>query len=247
MYTVKQISKIAGVTARTLHYYDEIGLLKPGRIGENGYRYYSDESLLQLQQILLYREMDLPLDQIKHILQTRDFDPIHSLEIHRYELKRKIIHLEELIATVDHTIEHLKGNENMEPQKLFSGFSEEQQAEYEKEAMNLYDPRTVKESNQRWRQYSAEKKQQILDEGNQVYVAFLKAMPAGPESDAAQECVSRWRRHIENFWSPRDEQLLGLADLYNDDPRFKKNYDRLDPNLAEFVREAVKVYVGRRG
>jgi MerR family transcriptional regulator, thiopeptide resistance regulator len=247
MYTVKQLSKMAGVTARTLHYYDEIGLLKPGRIGENGYRYYSDESLLQLQQILLYREMDLPLDQIKHILQTRDFDLIHSLETHRYELKRKIIHLEELIATVDHTIEHLKGNKNMEPQKLFSGFSEEQQAEYEKEAMNLYDPKTVKESNQRWRKYSAEKKQQILDEGNLVYEAFLKAMPAGPASSEAQECVARWRSHIENFWSPRDEQLLGLADLYNDDPRFKKNYDRLDPNLAAFVREAVKVYVGRRG
>jgi MerR family transcriptional regulator, thiopeptide resistance regulator len=246
MFTVKQLSKMAGITPRTLHYYDEIGLLKPSRIGENGYRYYGEESLLRLQQILLYRELDMPLEEIKKIMGRRDFDVLSALESHKEELRKRMRKMERLITTVDQTIIHLKGNKEMSKKQFFEGFSDEQQAEYEKEAEQMYDPATVKASNQKWKNYTAAEKQRIGDEGNAVYESLLLAMPKGASSPEAQAGVERWRRHMEYFWVPNDEQLLGLADLYNDEPRFKANFDKMNPNLAAFMREAVRVYVQNR-
>lgn len=246
MMTVKQLARTAGITPRTLHYYDEIGLLKPTRVGENGYRYYGDDALLRLQQILLYRELDMPLEGIREILGRRDFDVPAALERHKGELRRRIQRLERLLGTVNATIDHLKGKSTMSTEGLFNGFSEEQQAEYEKEAAQKYDPQVVKASNKKWKNYTPAEKQAVLAEGNAVYTAFLQSMPAGAGSPEAQACVERWRRHMDSFWTPNLEQLLGLADLYNEDPRFKANYDRLDPGLAEFVRAAVKIYVSSR-
>ena len=134
----------------------------------------------------------------------------------------------------------------MTKRQLFEAFSDEQQAEYEKEIAHKYDPATVKESQRKWKSYSAADKQRIADEGNAAYESILAAMPKGAASPEAQAGVVRWRRHIEYFWVPDDEQLLGLAELYNDDPRFKANFDKLDPRLAAFMREAVQVYVERR-
>jgi DNA-binding transcriptional MerR regulator len=246
MFTVKQLSKIAGVTPRTLHYYDEIGLLKPSRVGDNGYRYYGEETLLRLQQIMLYREMEMPLENIKKIMGRRDFDVLRALEVHREELRQRIAQMELLMSTVEDTILHLKGKKEMSQNEFFQGFTDEQQAEYEREAMQRWDPTTVKASNENWRKLSTAEKQKILDEGSAVYKDLVKAMPKGPASPEAQACVPRWRRNIEHFWVPDDEQCLGLADLYNDDPRFKANFDKIDPNLAEFLREAIRVYVERR-
>jgi DNA-binding transcriptional MerR regulator len=245
MLTVKQLSKIAGVTLRTLRYYDQIGLLKPSATGENGYRYYDDAALLRLQQILLYREMELPLDKIKAILARPDFDVLQALQAHRKALRKRITQMERLVTTVDQTILHLKGNVAMAEKQFFEGFSKEQEAAYEKEAMQMYDPQVVTASYRKWRSYSAEEKQRIGEEGNAVYRDFLAAMPEGPASPEAQAAVERWRRHLEYFWTPNDEQLAGLAEFYNNDSRFKANYDRIHPDLAGFIREAVKVYVGK--
>ncbi len=246
MFTVKQISQIAGITRRTLHYYDEIGLLKPTEVGNNGYRYYGEESLLRLQQILLYRAMGMPLENIKGIVGRSDFDALSALENHRAELLNRIAQMERLVTTVDDTILYLKGQKEMSKKQFFEGLSDEQQAEYEKEAMQKYDPAIVKASNQKWKNYSAAEKKRIGDESNAAYESILLAMPKGPASPEAQAGVERWRRHMEYFWIPNDDQLLGLADLYNDDPRFKANFDKIDPSLAEFMRQAVKIYVNSR-
>jgi len=243
MLTVKALSRLAGITPRTLHYYDEIGLLKPTRVGENGYRYYGEESLLRLQQILLFRQMDLPLASIQKIMGRRDFDVLSALEGHKQELHKRMAQMERLVTTVEDTILHLKGKKEMSQKQLFEAFSEEQQAEYEQEAMRLYDPAIVKASNKKWKSYSAAEKQRIGDEGNAVYHSFLAAIPKGPASAEAQAAVKAWRKHMDYFWTPNEAQLLGLADLYNDDPRFKANFDKIDPKLAAFVREAVKVYL----
>lgn len=237
---------MAGITPRTLHFYDEIGLLKPSRVGDNGYRYYGEEALLRLQQILLFREMDMPLENIKLIMGQRDFDVLAALESHREKLRIRIAQLERLIATVDKTIIHLEGKIEMSQKQYFEGFSEEQQAKYENEAMQIYDPAVVKSANQKWKNYTAAEKQRIGDEGNAVYEDMLQAMQEGASSPEAQACVERWRRHIEYFWIPNDDQLLGLVDGYNNDPRFKENFDKIDPNLAGFMREAVNVYVKNR-
>ena len=243
MFTVRQLSKLAGITPRTLRYYDQIGLLKPSQVGENGYRYYGEEALLRLQQILLYRQLDMPLEGIQKIMGRRDFDVLSALESHKDQLRKRIAQMERLVNTVDHTIMHLKGKKEMSQKQLFEAFSDEQQAEYEKEAMKMYDPATVKASNERWRKYTPAEKQRILEEGNAIYTDIVKAIPKGPASPEAQAGIERWRRHMDYFWTPDLEQLLGLAHGYNDDPRFKATFDKIDPRLAPFMLAAVQVYV----
>jgi hypothetical protein len=134
----------------------------------------------------------------------------------------------------------------MSRRQMFEAFSDEQQAGYEKEAAQMYDPATVKASIKRWKSYSVAEKKRIGEEGNAVYEDMLRAMPQGPSSPEAQAAVQRWRRHIDCFWTPNDQQLLGLADGYNNNPRFKANFARIHPKLAEFVAEAVGIYVRGR-
>lgn len=246
MFTVKQLARIAGITPRTLRYYDTIGLLKPSRVGGNGYRYYGEQTLLRLQQILLYRELGLPLEAIKAILEGADFDVLEALEQHRVRLRQRAAHLERLINTVDDTITHLKGNQPMTPNQLFDVFNEEKQAEYEQEAMQMYDPEVVKGSYKKWKGYSQAEKQRIGEEGNAIYMDLLAAMPKGAASPEVQTCIERWRRHMDYFWTPDLEQLLALAEGYNNDPRFRANFDKIDPRLAPFMREAVAIYVERQ-
>jgi MerR family transcriptional regulator, thiopeptide resistance regulator len=243
MFTVKQLSKMAGVTPRTLHHYDHIGLLRPSRVGENGYRYYGEEALLKLQQILFYRELDFPLDDIKKIMGRRDFDVVAALYSHKEALQKQIARLNRLLATVDKTINHIKGVKEMSQIELFKGFSEEEQEKYALEAEKLYDPETVLASNKKWKSYSQAKKDAILVEGNTIYVDMIAVMPKGADSTEAQAIVERWRTHMDYFWTPNLDQLADLANNYNDDPRFKANFDKMHPKLAEFMREAVKVYV----
>ena len=246
LLTVKQLSKLAGVTPRTLHHYDEIGLLKPSRVGENGYRYYGEESLLRLQQILFYRELGIPLEDIKKIIGRRDFDVLGALGSHKDALKKQVTRLNRLIQTVDNTINHLKGNTIMSEKSYFEGFSEEEQEKYAQEAEELYDAESVRESNRKWKGYSAAKKEAIMAEGKAVYTDMIAAMPKGAASADVQAIVERWRRHLEYFWTPNLDQLIGLANGYNDDPRFKANFDQMHPGLAEFMRAAVSVYVSNQ-
>jgi DNA-binding transcriptional MerR regulator len=246
MYTVKELSKLAGITPRTLHYYDEIGLLKPSRIGDNGYRYYGEQAVLRLQQIMLFRELEVPLEEIGKLIDTPGFDVQKALERHKQNLEKKIEHLQKIVNTVESTLSYIKGEKNMTQKQLFDGLSDEQQAEYEKEALQKYDPEIVKASNKKYKGYSDEEKRRIGEEGNQVYLDLLNAMPDGADSDKVQAIIQRWRDHMNYFWTPDLDQLLGLAELYNVDPRFKANFDKISPDLAEFMKEAVKVYVSKR-
>ncbi len=246
MYTVKDLARLAGITPRTLHYYDEIGLLKPSQVGDNGYRYYGEESLLRLQQILLYRQLELPLEEIKKLMGRRDFDILNALEAHKLAIQKKRDQLQEVENTVDKTIEYMKGKQKMDNQQLFKGLSKEQEEAYAKEAEQMYDPETVRASNKRWQGYSEEKKAQILKESGQIYEDMAAAIPQGPASAAAQACVERWRKNMGNFWTPNLDQLVELTELYNQDDRFKANFDKVDVHLAEFFREAVKTYVANQ-
>ena len=215
-------------------------------VSVHSYRYYGEESLLRLQQIRFYRELDMPLDEIKQIMGRRDFDVLGALQSHRQALREQVARLNRLIQTVDNTIDHLKGNQTMSDKAYFEGFSEEQQEKYALEAEGLYDPETVRESNRKWKAYPAARKGTILAEGRIIYTDMIAAMPKGPESSEAQAIVERWRRHIEYFWTPNEEQLPGLAQSYVDDPRFRANFDKMHSELAVFMCKAVKVYVANR-
>src|SRR5438105_4241542 len=130
-YTVKQVARMSGVSVRTLHFYDEVGLLKPAFHGANGYRFYEEAQLLMLQQILFYRELGLELKQIKRILGGSDFDKLGALESHQKVLKKNLARTRQLVVTIDKTIEHLKGTKKMKNQEMFVGFSPEVQAKHE--------------------------------------------------------------------------------------------------------------------
>jgi hypothetical protein len=131
----------------------------------------------------------------------------------------------------------------MSKRQLFEAFSDEQQAEYEKEVMQKYDPAIVKASIKKWKSYTPAEKQRIGEEGNAAYDAILAAMPKGASSPEAQAGVELWRNHMDYFWTPNLDQLVGLAEMYNDDPRFKAHFDKMNPRLAAFMLEAVNVYV----
>ncbi len=244
MYTVKQLCDLAGVTPRTLHYYDQIDLLKPSAVGENGYRYYDDELLLRLQQILFYRELDLGLLQIKDVLDAPDFDLVDSLQGHRDALQARIDRLQTLVHTVDSTIMHLVGEVKMSTDQIFSGFSEEKQQQYEEEIANdpRYDQDKVKESQRNWGSYSKAKKDQIMQEGKDIYADLLEVMDKGAGSPEVQAIMGRWHQHLRYFYEPTPEILRGLGQMYNQSPDFNANFQKLHPDLPAFLEQAVTIY-----
>src|SRR3954451_2066543 len=122
-YTVRQVARMSGVSVRTLHFYDETGLLKPARHGANGYRLYDEPQLLTLQQILFYRELGFELKQIKEILSRPDFEKLAALQSHRKVLEENLTRTHTLIETIDKTIRHLKGAQEMKSEEMFAGFS----------------------------------------------------------------------------------------------------------------------------
>lgn len=242
VYTVKKLARLAGVSVRTLHYYDEIGLLKPSSIGENGYRYYAEEALLRLQQILFFRELDFSLGDIQTLLDQPGFDVTTALQTHKQALQNQIHRLNGLVQTIDNTLLHVKGKLPMKPKELFAAFDEETQKRYEQEAYTLYDPTIVKASHRRWQSYSAEQKAQIGAEGETVYRDLLALMDQSPESVQVQEVIARWRQHIRYFYEPTVEIMLGLAQGYAEDPAFVDVYRQLHPDMPEFLRRAIEHY-----
>lgn len=243
MYTVKQLSGLAGVSVRTLHYYDEIGLLKPSRVGQNGYRYYTDEALFRLQQILFFREMDLGLERIKAILDAPDFDSVTALQSHRQTLHEKIERLQTLIHTVDTTILHLVGEVNMSKKKIFEGFSEEKQKQYEEEARQQFGAERVNESLRLWNSYSDEQKERIKQEGGAIYMDLVKHMTKGHASPEVHALLARWHEHLRYFYEPSLEVLRGLGNGYNDHPDFNATFTAIHPDLPAFLQKAITHYV----
>lgn len=244
-YSVKQLAAAAGVSARTLHYYDEIGLLRPSRNPENGYRVYQAEALLRLQQILFLRELDLSLEEIQQILDNPSFDLLPALEHHRQALLDRRRRLDQLVQTVESTIQHLKGNIDMDANDLYKGFSPEQELAYAEEAQRRWGEKNVKESQKRWGSYTPEKKQRILAEGGEIYQAIAAAIPHGPASPQAQDGIARWHQNLRYFYEPTKEILQGLGDLYNDDPDFNAFFQRIHPELAGFMRQAIQIYCSK--
>jgi DNA-binding transcriptional MerR regulator len=240
-YTVKQLSRLAGVSVRTLHFYDEVGLLRPGRVGANGYRYYGQAALLRLQQILFYKELGLSLDEIREVLDQPEFDVAQALEAHRRALHERLGRLRRLITTVDRTIAYLKGETDMDAKELFAAFSDEQQAEYEQQAEALWGE-SVRYSSRKWKAYTPAQKAQIKAEGQAIYQDLLDQLDQPPASPAVQANVARWHQHLRYFFEPSKEVLRALGHTYNDNPAFNATFQRLDPRLAPFLRAAIEVY-----
>lgn len=244
VYTVKQLADLAGVSPRTLHYYDEINLLHPTSHGENRYRYYDEEVLLRLQQILFYREMGLSLKEIKDMFEQPDFDVVQVLWSHRETLQQRVARLQRLIGTVDKTINHLSGGVQMKSEEFFAGFSEEQQEEYTEQARQLWNPELVDQSVNRWKSYSKEKQQEILAEGRDIYRGIFDNMNQGQSHDSpeVQELAAQWHQNMHYFYEPTIEVLRGLGQMYVDSPDFRATFEKFSPEFPEYLRDTILVY-----
>lgn len=240
-YTVKQLADLAGVSIRTLHYYDQIGLLRPEAYGANGYRYYGESAILRLQQILFFKELDFSLEQIQAVIDQPDFDVLHALQSHRAALQRKSARLERLIQTIDTTILHLKGKTQMSKQQYFEGFSEEKQKQYEQEIRQRYGGQAF-EGVTDWNSYTAEQKADIQAQSEAIYRDLAANMHKGPESPEVQQIIARWHQHLRYFYEPSVERLRGLAQLYTEHPDFVATFTRIHPDLPPFLRRAIEYY-----
>lgn len=242
MYTVKQLADLAGVSVRTLHHYDTIGLLKPSAVGANTYRYYDDKAVLRLQQILFFRELDFSLSDIQTILDDPAFDVLAALYSHREALRDRVRRLNDLITTVDNTILHLRGEAPMSQKRLFAGFTDEEEKRYAQEAREQYGEEAVNASYRLWNSYTPQKKTQIMEEGQAIYTDLVALIDHDPASPDVQQVIARWHQHMRYFYEPSIERLRGLGQLYVDHPDFARNFRELHPNLPEYMREAITHY-----
>lgn len=245
-YTVKKLAKISGVSVRTLHWYDEIGLLRPAYYGENGYRYYEEEQLLLLQQILFFRELGFHLKDIQKMLHSDDFDKVRALYAHKETLEEDVGRTQELIHTIDKTILHLKGEQTMEDNELYVGFDMEKQKEYETFLAKYYGTVAedlIHESKKRTKEWDKTDWEDIKREGNEIYKALEGCIDQGlgPRSDEVQALIHKHYQMTERFYDVSKDVYTGLAQLYCEHPDFRKYFEAHHPKMAESIAEAMRV------
>lgn len=239
--TVHEVSKLTGISIRTLHYYDEIGLLKPSEYSEAGYRYYDHADLEKLQQILFFRELDFPLKQIKCIMQQPSFDKRDALQKQKELLTLKRDRLNRLIELVN---QNLKGENHMSFQEFDMCQIEAVQKEYAQEVKERYgNTDAYKESQEKTGNYKESDWKIINEEAEKIYQDFIAVMNQDPKSEEVKKVVAKWQAHITKYYYQcTDEILQSLGDMYVADERFAQNINKHKAGLAEFMSKAIKEY-----
>ncbi len=253
-YTVHEVARMAGVSVRTLHHYDRIGLLEPADRSPAGYRLYEEKDLFRLQQILFYRELDMPLERIKKELDEPGFDPVTALRDHRRLLEERAGRIARLIATIDRTIARLGGEEPMlTTEELYEGFPREKAERWEREAKEQWGAtEAYAESRMKVARMSKERWAEVKKEGGEIDAALAEALARGlaPGAPETRGLVARKVAHLRNFYEPSPEMIAGLGAMYVDHPEFRAHYDAVAPGLAEYLRDAMAIYareeMGRR-
>jgi DNA-binding transcriptional MerR regulator len=250
--TVKQLAAISGVTVRTLHHYDEIGLLKPAYVGENGYRYYGRQEFMRLQRILFHRELGVPLNEISELLDMEGDDQIGALLRHRERLVAEQTRFSQLIETIDRTVAEIKGENRMTNADLYKGFSPEKQAEYEAWLIERYGER-IRENVERSRKAVAKMTEAERDAQMQELKSLEQGLAEGlrrgvaPESSALDPLLERHRAWVGQMWDRpcTREAYGGLADIYLAHPDFRARYGSVEPGFTDYLTRAMKAYAAR--
>lgn len=251
-YTVQKLAQLAGVSSRTLRYYDEIGILKPARINSSGYRIYGQPEVDRLQQILFYRELGVCLDQIKEIITAPAYDAADALREHREKLLEKRKQLDLLIANVEKTIMSAEGRRTMSDKEKFEGFKkkmiEENEKKFGKEIREKYGDETVDQSNAKLMNMTKDQHEEVTKLAEEVNSTLADAIKTGdPSGDLAQKAADLHKQWITFYWSEYSKEAhAGLAEMYVADERFKAYYDKIHPGAAEFLRDAILIYTGQK-
>lgn len=231
-FTVGELAKLTGITVRTLHHYDQVGLVQPSDRSRAGYRLYSDGDVLRLQQVLTYRELGVPLDQIPAVIA----DPQKSLAMHRQMLLAKRARIDTMLSALD-AAQRLRGAimTNEDVKELFSGYAEEAKQRWGETS-------EFKESARRTKQYDKAAWDSIRREADRLYERFAELMREGaPPNDArVHGVVEAHRAHLDRWFYPCPiEMHQRLASLYVGDPRFAASFEKVAPGLAQFVHDAI--------
>jgi len=254
-YTVKKLSELSGVTVRTLHFYEEIALLKPAYYGSNGYRYYEEKQLLQLQQILFFKELGFSLKQIQKVVGRSDFDQLAALHSHRNSLRKEWEKIGVLLKTIDKTIKHLTGTKKMKDKEIFDGFcitlvkKAESSASYaaaeEIVGKSVKNPtRDIEDVKKRGKAY--------YDNINKAACQLFKELTSciekelDPSANETQKIIQRHHELTEQFNNATKEVYKAMAQLYAEHPEFRKQLDPFHPHLAAFMAKAMRVFADRK-
>ncbi|OPZ87493.1 MAG: HTH-type transcriptional activator mta [Firmicutes bacterium ADurb.Bin419] len=252
-YTVHKLGKIAGISTRTLRYYDEIGILKPARISSSGYRIYGKAEVDRLQQILFYRELGVSLENIREIVSSPSFNASNALIGHREKLLAKREQLDLLIANIDRTIEAMEGRITMSDKEKFEGFKQklidDNEKKYGKEIREKYGNEQIDKSNNKIKGMTPEQYAEVEKLSAEVLSTLKEAYKTGdPSSELAQKAADLHRQWLCYFWNSYSKEAhAGVAQMYVDDERFTAYYDKVQPGTAQFLRDAILIYTGMKG
>ena len=247
-YSINKLSKLAGISTRTLRYYDEIGLISPKRISSNGYRVYGQKEVDLLQRILFFRELEMPLDEIKRIMQSKDFDDTVALQEHLAALKSKRNQIDLLITNVEKTISASKGEITMSDKEKFEGFKrnliDENEKKYGKEIREKFGDDTINNSNTKIMGLSAEQYEKAQNLSSQINSMLKMAFEQGnPSGELAQKTCALHKEWLSYHWEHYSKEAhLGLTQMYVEDPRFRQYYDDIAVGCADFLHEAMQIY-----
>lgn len=247
-YKVKEVSKLVGVSVRTLHHYDAIDLLNPEFVTPAGYRLYSDYNLERLQQILFFKELDFNLQEIKNILDNPGFDRKKALKTHKSLLIEKKKRLERLIESVEKTMVSIEGGIEMNKKEMFDGFDmseiEKHREKYAEETKIKYgNSDAYKESMKKTSKYTKNDWARIMARTEEINSKIIANMGKGIADPTVQEGIGELRQNItDSYYDCTLEIFRGLGELYVTDQRFTKNIDKNRPGYAKFLREAMNYY-----
>lgn len=248
-YTVGSVAQMAGITVRTLHHYDEIGLLKPSGRTEAGYRLYSDDDISRLQELLFYRELGMGLDEIGTALAAPGYDRHNALAEHRQLLSEKRARLDRLIQAVDSALEAEAKGISMDAKDKLEVFGDFKPEDYEAEVEERWgNSPAYAESTRRAKRYRKEDWLRIKEETGRNVERLIALKRAGhsPSSADAMDAVEEHRQIISRwFYECSHAMHVGLGQMYTADPRFTAHYDDQEPGLAQFVREAIEANAAR--
>jgi DNA-binding transcriptional MerR regulator len=248
---VGEVAGLAGVTVRTLHHYDRIGLLSPSGRTAAGYRRYSPADLDRLHQVLLYRELGFPLEEVATLLDDPSADPAEHLRRQHRLLRDRLERTLAMVAAVEKEMEARAMGINLTPEERFEVFGEHDPAQYEAEAEERWGETDAwKESQRKTRGYTKEDWLRIKAEGADVESRFAAALQAGVPADSApaMDLAEEHRQQISrNFYDCPPEMHAGLGRMYVEDERFTAHYERIAPGLAQYVSTAVQANAARLG
>lgn len=246
IYRVTELSRIAGVTVRTLHHYHDIGLLIPSGRSDAGYREYSSDDLVRLHEILVGRELGMSLSQIQRMLDDPEYDRRAALVEQRTLLVARARRTETMLRSIDNALRALEGEPIMEPRDIFDGFDP---ADHEEEARARWgNTDAYAESARRTERYTADDWRRIKAESNAVLASMAEHMAGGatPGDEPCMALAEQYRLHIDRWFYPCSHTAhASLADLYTADPRFAANLNKFGDGLAAFLADAIRANLAR--